>query len=106
MKPRKQLILNAIRQLHNPLELCKIICILLNFLPKGCHLDVVGGLSTPHDPKSDAERGLSSEIGLLLHCYAIYCQMFLSVATHANQGHLCCFSSSFQFVVAITPDLT
>jgi hypothetical protein len=29
-------------------------------LPKGCHLDVVGGPSTPHDPESDAGGSLSS----------------------------------------------
>jgi hypothetical protein len=27
-------------------------------LPKGCHLDMVGGPSTPHDPESDARREL------------------------------------------------
>jgi hypothetical protein len=27
---------------------------------KGCHLDVVGGPSTPHDPESDAGGSLSS----------------------------------------------
>jgi hypothetical protein len=31
-----------------------------NSLPKGCHLDVVGGPSTPHDPESDAGGILSS----------------------------------------------
>jgi hypothetical protein len=29
-------------------------------LPKGCHLDVVRGPSTPHDPESDAGGSLSS----------------------------------------------
>jgi hypothetical protein len=29
-------------------------------LPKGCHLDVVGGPSTPHDPESDAGGSVSS----------------------------------------------
>jgi hypothetical protein len=29
-------------------------------LPKGYHLDVVGVLSTPHDPESDAGGSLSS----------------------------------------------
>jgi hypothetical protein len=29
-------------------------------LPKGYHLDVVGGPSTPHDPESDAGGSLSS----------------------------------------------
>jgi hypothetical protein len=29
-------------------------------LPKGCHLDVVGGPSTPHDSESDAGGSLSS----------------------------------------------
>jgi hypothetical protein len=29
-------------------------------LSKGCHLDVVRGPSTPHDPKSDAGGSLSS----------------------------------------------
>jgi hypothetical protein len=29
-------------------------------LPKGCHLDVMGGPSTPHDPESDAGGSLSS----------------------------------------------
>jgi hypothetical protein len=28
--------------------------------PKGYHLDVVGGPSTPHDPESDAGGSLSS----------------------------------------------
>jgi hypothetical protein len=28
-------------------------------LPKGCHLDVVGVPSTPHDPESDADGRLS-----------------------------------------------
>jgi hypothetical protein len=32
-------------------------------LPKGCHLDVVGGPSTPHDPESDAGGSLSSWLG-------------------------------------------
>jgi hypothetical protein len=27
---------------------------------KGCHLNVVGGTSTPHDPESDAGGSLSS----------------------------------------------
>jgi hypothetical protein len=27
-----------------------------NSLSKGCHLDVVGGPSTPHDPESDAGK--------------------------------------------------
>jgi hypothetical protein len=34
---------------------CSIISLL-----KGCHLDVVRGPSTPHDPESDAGRSLSS----------------------------------------------
>jgi hypothetical protein len=29
-------------------------------LPKGCHLDMVGGPSAPHDPKRDAGGTLSS----------------------------------------------
>jgi hypothetical protein len=29
-------------------------------LSKGCHLDVVKGPSTPHDPESDAGGSLSS----------------------------------------------
>jgi hypothetical protein len=29
-------------------------------LSKGCHLDVVRGPSTPHDPESDAGGSLSS----------------------------------------------
>jgi hypothetical protein len=29
-------------------------------LPKGCHLDVVRGPSTPHDPESNAGGSLSS----------------------------------------------
>jgi hypothetical protein len=29
-------------------------------LLKGCHLDVVRGPSTPHDPESDARGSLSS----------------------------------------------
>jgi hypothetical protein len=29
-------------------------------LPKGCHLDVVGGPSIPHDPETDAGGNLSS----------------------------------------------
>jgi hypothetical protein len=31
-----------------------------NSLSKGCHLDVVRGPSTPHDPESDAGGSLSS----------------------------------------------
>jgi hypothetical protein len=31
-----------------------------NTLSKGCHLDVVRGPSTPHDPDSDAGGSLSS----------------------------------------------
>jgi hypothetical protein len=33
--------------------------------PKGYHLDVVGGPSTPHDPESDAGGSLSSWQGHL-----------------------------------------
>jgi hypothetical protein len=33
---------------------------ILMALPKGCHLDVVGGPSTTHDPESDAGGSLSS----------------------------------------------
>jgi hypothetical protein len=32
----------------------------LSSLSKGCHLDVVRGPSTPHDPESDAGGSLSS----------------------------------------------
>jgi hypothetical protein len=32
----------------------------VNTLSKGCHLDVVRGPSTPHDPESDAGGSLSS----------------------------------------------
>jgi hypothetical protein len=36
-------------------------CIYTAFtISKGYHLDVVGGLSTPHDPESDAGGSLSS----------------------------------------------
>jgi hypothetical protein len=43
-------------------ETAVFIFIFLNSkaLSKGCHLDVVGGLSTPHDPESDAGGSLSS----------------------------------------------
>jgi hypothetical protein len=34
--------------------------ILKKSLSKGCHLDVVGGPSTPHDPESDAGGSVSS----------------------------------------------
>jgi hypothetical protein len=33
---------------------------LFRAVPKGYHLDVVGGPSTPHDPESDAGGSLSS----------------------------------------------
>jgi hypothetical protein len=37
------------------------ICIgIVTFLSKGCHLDVVRGPSTPHDPESNAGGSLSS----------------------------------------------
>jgi hypothetical protein len=35
-------------------------CVNRMSLPKGYHLDVVGGPSTPHDPESDAGGRLSS----------------------------------------------
>jgi hypothetical protein len=34
--------------------------IMFTSLSKGCHLDVVRGPSTPHDPESDAGGSLSS----------------------------------------------
>jgi hypothetical protein len=37
-----------------------LFMVYFNTLPKGYHLDVVGGPSTPHDPKSDAGGSLSS----------------------------------------------
>jgi hypothetical protein len=36
------------------------LCVLFVALSKGCHLDVVRGPSTPHDPESDAGGSLSS----------------------------------------------
>jgi hypothetical protein len=42
---------------------CTLYAVFLAFihpLSKGCHLDVVGGPSTPHDPESDAGGSLSS----------------------------------------------
>jgi hypothetical protein len=44
-------------------EMIVILSHILNdntYLPKGYHLDVVGGPSTPHDPESDAGGSLSS----------------------------------------------
>jgi hypothetical protein len=38
----------------------KILSVLTVSLSKGCHLDVVRGPSTPHDPESDAGGSLSS----------------------------------------------
>jgi hypothetical protein len=38
----------------------QIAIILRRPLSKGCHLDVVGGPSTPHDSESDAGGSLSS----------------------------------------------
>jgi hypothetical protein len=35
-------------------------CILFEPLSKGCHLDVVRGPTTPHDPESDAAGSVSS----------------------------------------------
>jgi hypothetical protein len=37
-----------------------MIIIIIITLSKGCHLDVVGGPSTPHDPESDAGGSLRS----------------------------------------------
>jgi hypothetical protein len=34
--------------------------VILDPLSKGCHLDVVRGPSTPHDPESDAGGSVSS----------------------------------------------
>jgi hypothetical protein len=40
--------------------LCLFECLTPLTLSKGCHLDVVRGPSTPHDPESDAGGSLSS----------------------------------------------
>jgi hypothetical protein len=41
-------------------QVVHIATVVLQTLSKGCHLDVVRGPSTPHDPESDAGGSLSS----------------------------------------------
>jgi hypothetical protein len=46
--------------LKNSYSILPIIYANEGALSKGCHLDVVGGPSTPHDPESNAGGSLSS----------------------------------------------
>jgi hypothetical protein len=51
----------AISSSQNFLFFCYLLMTGFNrYILKGCHLDVVGGPSTPHDPESDAGGSLSS----------------------------------------------
>jgi hypothetical protein len=49
----------SVKSFHSPhsINLYNTICLALS---KGCHLDVVRGPSTPHDPESDAGGSSSS----------------------------------------------
>jgi hypothetical protein len=51
---------NAVRTSNHTELILFYIMVLMEPLSKGCHLDVVRGPSTPHDPESDAGGSLSS----------------------------------------------